>query len=261
MSTTLPTMHVHDVAPTMRVHDVAHDACPRCCPRCVPTMHPTSCSGDKTDWSDYLTSWRGKGTNRGLCDWGERIPKDATRARRWVVNGVCRQIVLKGLDFYCATNGAPTVVTGVPPPAGYRRKRKRKRKRKGGKGFQSHTPELVDGPPEETINTLKTFIFSMHVFYCTHLDPPIPQGSLAEVAVLKTFSGANCKNHLLRSIKTRFQVTHDMHPRRACRMIPTTPTHDGNPRHRRHLPEMDQQKSRCGLRQGPLRLDKGGSHL
>ena len=61
------------------------------------------------------------------------------------------------------------------------------------------------------------------------MDPPIPQGTLAEVAVLKTFAGTYCKNHLLRSMKTRFQVTHDMHPRHAS-TTHTQPTHDMHPR-------------------------------
>ena len=91
---------------TMRVHDVAHDAC----------------SGDKTDWSDFLTAWRGKGSKRGLSDWGERIPLNKTRKQRWVVRGICRSVVLKGLDKYCRFNGTPTVVTGVAPTAGHRRK-------------------------------------------------------------------------------------------------------------------------------------------
>ena len=159
---------------------------------------------------------------------------------------------------------------------------KKKKKSRSGKGFQKHTPELMLGPPGDTIDTLKVFIFSLHIYYCTHLEPPIEQGTLAEVAVLKTFMGTYCKNHLLRSIKTRFQVTHDIHPR----YTPTTCTHDTHPRHAptmhthgmhpRYTPtiythdmhprciptaEMDQQKSRCGLHKGPLRLDKGGTHL
>ena len=245
MSTLFPTMHVHDVShdacPRSMSTMCAHDRCPRCFPRCVSTIDvldvvhdqcprcvSTSCSGDKTDWSDFLSSWRGKDSKRGLCDWGERIPLESTRKQRWVVKGVCRSVVLKGLDNYCINNGTPTVVTGVLPPAGHRRKRKKKQKKRGtGKGFHRHTPELVPGPADETIDTLKPFIFSIHVFYCTNLDPPIPQGTLAEVAVFKTFAGTNCKNHLLRSIKTRFQVTHDMHPRHVSRMI----AHDINPRH------------------------------
>ena len=178
------------------------------------------------EWTEQLPIWKGQDSDRGLSSWGERISKDCKRKQRWVVKGICRQIILRAIDFYCDVIGTPPVITGVPPSAGHVQKKKRQKKTRYGHGFQKATPELVLGTPEETINTLYPFFFTLHIYYCTHLDPPVEQGTAAEVAVLKTIIGANCKNHLLRSIKTRFQVTHDMRSRHA----PTT----CDPRHVTH---------------------------
>ena len=109
---------------------------------------------------------------------------------------------------------------------------KKKEKSRYGGGFRKSTPQLVAGKPEETIDCLSTFLFVLHIYYCMHLDPPVDQGSVAEVAVLKTLMGANCKIQLLKSMKTRFQVNprhlsttsiHNINPRPCCRNGPTNP--------------------------------------
>ena len=165
------------------------------------------------------------------------------RPRRWECPGICRLIILNSLGFFCSTVGEPPVVSGVTPPAG-RPKKKKKLSRYGG-GFRKSTPELIRESPEETIDCLSTFFLVIHIYYCMHLDPPVDQGSEAEIAVFKTLMGDNCKTQLLKSIKTKFQVkcttcshdtlqvhaptTHSEHmpPRHA----PTTPFKHMLPRH------------------------------
>ena len=148
--------------------------------------------------------WAGKGRDRGLSSWGERVPKkSAGRPKRWEVPSICRQIIMQALDFYSDTIGLPPVVSGVPPSTP--RSKKKKKKSKTGRGFQKNTPELVRGPKESTIDVLSTFVFSLHTYYCLHLNPPVDEGSDSEIAVFKTLMGDNCKTHLLRSMKTRFQ--------------------------------------------------------
>ena len=169
--------------------------------------HSTTPAGG---WEEYLPVWAGKGRSRGLDCWGERVPKPdkgcMRRPRRWELPGICRLVILNAIKFYCATVGQPPVVSGITPPANSRPKKRKKLSRYGG-GFRKSTPELVRGTPEETIDCFGTFILILHIYYCMNLDPPVEQGSDAEIAVFKTLLGnPTCKTQLLKSIKTKFQV-------------------------------------------------------
>ena len=219
---------------------------------CTTTSHDMHarqhCTAHVADgWTVKLPIWAGMGRSRGLSSWGEKLPKkQSSRARRWEVKNICRQTIQDAMDFYIQTIGCPPVVTGMVPTT-TRSKKSAKRARYGA-GFHKHTPQLVEAPAEETIDMLSVFMFTVHIYYCLHLTPPVDQGTDAEVAVLKTIMGENCKSQLLRCMKTKFQVwmaftthSHDMYPRH----IHTTCTHDTYPR---HIPttEMDQQKYYCG---------------
>ena len=181
-------------------------------------MLPRHASGG---WTDQLPPWAGMGRDRGLQSWGERLSKKAKkkgRVRRWEVTGVQRQTLMRGLDFYSEVIGRPPVKTGVPPGTVHAKK-KPKKFRYGG-GFRKHQIQLVEASPEQTIDCVSVFVFVLYVFYCLHLKPEVPQGSDAEVAVLKTLLSDYCRVQLLRSMKTRFQVfprhvsttyIHDLH--------------------------------------------------
>ena len=138
------------------------------------------------------------------------------------------------LDFYSETIGLPPVQTGVPPPERGSKKKKRSKKPRYGKGFHKTTPDLVPGESEDMIDLLTPFTFILHVYYCLHLDPPVEQDSESETAVMKTLCSENCQTQLLRSMKTKFQVStthlHDSSPRHLPRHTSTTTSHDTPPR-------------------------------
>lgn len=143
-----------------------------------------------------LPSWQSRGHKRGLMGWGEQRNKKSKKItlKKDAIPELCRAPVLKSVEKYFECIGVPPVASGVtakqakkmgivveacssPSP----KKGKRSPSRR-----QRLFPFTAVG--EDPCDMQKPFLLVTASWYCTLLDPPVEDGSLAQESILGFFA-------------------------------------------------------------------------